>query len=607
MSHANRLAGLERVARHLLTEIQTLREEVERAERPAPLPVPPPAARPPLPAPPPEPDPVQWVPLFDKIDIEALVGRYGTLALATLTILLGLGAFLSWAVVHHLLGPVMRVSLGAMLALALATVGWRLRRKGAIAFGNALLGLALAAVHVDAWGAGPALHLISGSQALTIAALASIALAAFARLENDELLFSVGVGGALLAPFVTAVGPPQIIPLLAFGYVVLEVALTAIRDDAWLAPIYIVVLGCAIYVTAGLGAGKPLDPVTLAEAPGVFALAFAVAALFVPPRRHRVVLTQAALVLLALALLARLDERFAPVSVALAALGTAAAYGTLRVLTPPKADPWNVAAVLGIPMALMTLAMMATHDRTTAAWLGCGWTVAAGSMSVIDRSRRIEHTLVAAIASGAAILVGFAGIHDTTCAVALALHAIILTLLMRRERERMLMWVAAPSLALAAAFAVAVYGDLTPFQYVAFANSATLAGLAVSAAAVTFSYYTARAFQTTALHPLMGASGLIVPFLWFRAELAGAVSHDTAMFFLIAYYAIVGVAAVFVGRARAIPLLRHIGLGLAIYAALKAIAQASTLDIGLRVGSDFLAGLFMLAVAYWYRVRTAPR
>jgi uncharacterized membrane protein len=44
------------------------------------------------------------------------------------------------------------------------------------------------------------------------------------------------------------------------------------------------------------------------------------------------------------------------------------------------------------------------------------------------------------------------------------------------------------------------------------------------------------------------------------------------------------------------------GLALAIYAALKAVAQASGLSaIGLRVGSYLLVGCFLLGVAYWYR------
>ena len=58
-------------------------------------------------------------------------------------------------------------------------------------------------------------------------------------------------------------------------------------------------------------------------------------------------------------------------------------------------------------------------------------------------------------------------------------------------------------------------------------------------------------------------------------------------------------------RRRRIPLLRHVGLALAIFAALKAIGEASSLAIGIRVGSYFLAGLYLLAVAYWYRDRSA--
>jgi hypothetical protein len=98
-------------------------------------------------------------------------------------------------------------------------------------------------------------------------------------------------------------------------------------------------------------------------------------------------------------------------------------------------------------------------------------------------------------------------------------------------------------------------------------------------------------------------AGSAVTFLWGNTELSHAYSTDIATFLLILYYAGVGVASIFVGRAREIRVLRHVGLGLAIFAALKAIAEASSLAIGLRVGSYLLAGVFLLAVAYWYRER----
>lgn len=61
-------------------------------------------------------------------DLERLVGRYGTLALAALTILMGVGAFLGWAVRNGLIGPELRVALGAITATVVAIIGWRLRR-----------------------------------------------------------------------------------------------------------------------------------------------------------------------------------------------------------------------------------------------------------------------------------------------------------------------------------------------------------------------------------------------------------------------------------------------------------------------------------------------
>ena len=46
------------------------------------------------------------------IDLEKLFGRYGTIAVASLAILMGVGTFLSWAIEHGLLGPTVRVVLG---------------------------------------------------------------------------------------------------------------------------------------------------------------------------------------------------------------------------------------------------------------------------------------------------------------------------------------------------------------------------------------------------------------------------------------------------------------------------------------------------------------
>jgi hypothetical protein len=94
------------------------------------------------------------------LDLEALIGRYGTIALATLALLAGMGAFLTWAVADGLLGPTPRVVLGALGAATVAGIGWWLRSRGTVLFGNTLLALALALLHLDLWAAGPRLHVL---------------------------------------------------------------------------------------------------------------------------------------------------------------------------------------------------------------------------------------------------------------------------------------------------------------------------------------------------------------------------------------------------------------------------------------------------------------
>jgi hypothetical protein len=94
---------------------------------------------------------------------------------------------------------------------------------------------------------------------------------------------------------------------------------------------------------------------------------------------------------------------------------------------------------------------------------------------------------------------------------------------------------------------------------------------------------------------------VLLLFLWGRTELADMVSAQVSTFALIVYYAAAGIAAVGFGRARRIAPLRHVGLAVAVYAALKAVAEASQLGIVLRVSSYLCAGVFLLSVAYWYR------
>ncbi|HEU4564320.1 MAG TPA: DUF2339 domain-containing protein, partial [Gemmatimonadaceae bacterium] len=202
-----------------------------------------------------------WWPRRGQIDFETLVGRYGTMAVAALLTLMGVGALLTWAAARGLLGPTVRLGFGVLAAIALAIVGMRLRARGSARYGNTLLALALAVVHVDAWGAGPYLELVPSGVALAAAAAASAALAALAVADGDELLFDVGVGGALVAPFVTSAGPGNALVLLTYGFVVILAALVALRPREWRIAPRLLLVGAAVY------AATALEPAFVRHAP----------------------------------------------------------------------------------------------------------------------------------------------------------------------------------------------------------------------------------------------------------------------------------------------------------------------------------------------------
>jgi hypothetical protein len=225
-------------------------------------------------------------------DLEALVGRYATVAVAALVILMGVGAFLTWAAARFTLTPAARVGLGLAAALALAALGLWLRVRGALPgvptratagaddadaragarrFGGVLLALALAVVHVDAWAAGPFLQLVPPAGALAAAAAASAALAALAWRAREEWLFAVGLGGTILAPFVAGAGSGRPFVLAAYGALVLSAgflgvpaphALVAPRGRAptagpdgrlWVSAFVLLAAGGFVYTMALLG------------------------------------------------------------------------------------------------------------------------------------------------------------------------------------------------------------------------------------------------------------------------------------------------------------------------------------------------------------------
>jgi uncharacterized membrane protein len=534
------------------------------------------------------------------LDLEEIVGRYGTIALATLALLAGMGAFLTWAIAHGLLGPTPRVILGALGAAAVGGIGWWLRARGTARFGNTLLALSLALLHVDLWAAGPRLHVIPSSIALVIVAVASVALATLALQTAEEPLFCVGLGGALLAPFVTSTGGGSAATLAAFGWVVIAGAIAAIDTRRWRLAIAITGAGCLVYAVAAQGLLRTSSPWPERTIPVLFALACAWAALAwgVPAVRARLAI--GFLVVAAGALLgSHLSEWRTPLLVTLGLAGTITSLAApRRGMTPAQ---WRLAAYVLLPLGFLvaTLTRIEHADSLLGALVALLWFILACGAALIDEDDRELHSITACAASAIAILLPLVH-HPAWCIAALAAHASLWSVAMRERDYAGLVFPIVAVVTLASLWSYALILDRPAYRYAPFLTSPSYAALASTLAIWIFSRCALRLTRVNL--EILTALPVLVAFVWIRAELAHAFSHDISVFLLIVFYALAGIAAIFYGRRRLYTPARAVGLALACYAALKALIHAWSLSaIALRVGACLLAGAFIALVAYWYR------
>lgn len=562
----------------------------------------------------PAPAAATWSPSFrfvERENLEGFIGRYGTLALAAFTILMGVGAFIGWAIKNGLIGPEVRVALGAVAAVGIAMVGMRLRRGDSPRFGSVLLALALAIMHVVCWGAGPLLQVVPGAVALAVAAAASAALSTLAIREENQSLFNVGFGGALLAPFVTSTRTGDAVLLLLYGGLVLAAGMRAMRDRAWSKTPFVLGLGVAAYTAAASGQLGYEEALGRAMAPALFAVAVAwLSILLVQGRaRERVAVTALVAALGAIANMHPASE-YLTVRPPLAAL---VAISGFLVVSTPEASRW-MGILVGLLLPLGSWVVAIFHLRsgdarqdgiTSLLWAaGC----AAAAWHNRDGARR--WTAFTATAIGGMALAFLLKGNDEATAIALAGYAAAVSLVLRRSPLGGIALAAGGWLSVATAAAFDLLDDRGYWLARPFLTSASGVAALVCAAWFVFAWNWARMGMTDDAvafdlrRNLARILGAVVTFAWVHVELQHTISLDVSTFLLVAYYAVTGVAAIGVGRARAIPPLRHVGLALAVFAAIKAMLATSALGIGWRVGGYLLAGAFLLGVAYWYRGRS---
>lgn len=603
---AARVEALEAAVRELTAEVARRQGgSPPAAAHPSPVPA---AQTPPRSAPAVQPQPVRAVP---KLDVESLVGRYGTLVLATVSGLAAVGTFIGWAIARGWLGPTQRVALGLLVAAGLAVGGLRLRRRER-SFGASLLGLSLATLHVCAWGAGPSLHLVPEWVAFAVAAAASIALAAFAHAEADEPLWSVGFGGAAIAPFVTASGKSDLVLLAAYGVAVLSTAGYALDSRRWTVAGRLFLGAAALYGLA-LATGYERDhgPLLAMSVPLAVAVLGVVPWIAGAPRRERLRALGAMATLGALRTAFGTDFRFEPGIIALTIALAGIAWLVLvdrthAVQAAPAETPsrhvvegdWLDAAVL--PLGFVLAAVIALDGTANES----GAALAAGAALLLATVARLPG---GGLRDGAAFAVSICALvaamvllRDRPLELTVALAALSTAAFGANVAWRSTTWAVMGVIghAWAALATLGHLGDRASYQYTPFWTSAS----AVAAAVLAGLLASWRLARDARVEQMLRAGALVWAFAWAHQEIAFAFSRTVATLLLVSYYATTSVAAVGAGRARGVRVLRHAGLALAVLAAGMALYGARRLDaIGARIAADLVAAVFLLAIAYWYR------
>lgn len=570
-----------------------------------------------------------------RISIEELIGRYGMLVLATLTLLTAVGSFLGWAIARGWLGPAVRVAFGVVAAVVLAVLGVRLRRRER-AFGGALLAIALAVVEVCAWGAGPALALVPRGVAFAVAVAASLALAGLAWREGDEALWCAGFVGAAIAPFVTSAGEGAAAALFAYALVTSLAGLWSLAPRRWPIAATCLVLGVAADVAAlALAPATGHGPALAALLPMLVA-AVGVMAWIAPEARRAWLRPFGALAALAALVVASHvvpQALVLPGAAGLDVVWVALLTATLAIapssgLPRPGAPALDVAAAGWIDAALIPLGFLlaAWHvlpaswhpaqTATLAAWCALAlvgvWRWPAGALC--------DGAAALAVGVAAMLVIHVSGGRELAEVAALAIVGVAASTLALPRRSPSLAWGALLVLAAASArgsAGLAEAGAHGPFG-TAWSGDALLL-LAAWSASAWAAWHVERSRDADAGAP--GASAarahpaslvvmlrLAAPWLWGvwwgREEIVALGAPSAVTLGLIVYYAALGTAGVLLGRRRDNRALRRAGLALAVLAAWDAlVASRQVSAIGARIGITLCVTAFLLAIAYAYRRR----
>jgi hypothetical protein len=552
-------------------------------------------------------------------EAEAFIGRYGLLGLATLTVLAAVATFVRWAIARGMLGPEARVVLGLVFAASLAAAGLHLRRNER-SFGSTLLGLSLAVTHVCAWAAGPLLHVAPDAAAFALASVASLVLAVFAHVEDEQPLWCVGFGGVAAAPFITSPNGDNAVLLAAYGTMIGVLGGYALGARTWRVAERVFIAGLAAFVVALVATPTPRGPALAAWLPLIVAAAgvlpFAGPDLVRARLRPLGVFSAGAALFVARDARARDSSATACLLVGIGGLVWLALLDRVAGMHPVRpnargAEREALAVWVDGAIVPFTVACAAAAAAPRLAWSVPGALIAGALAIAAFGWRRTEGPLLdaaALAAAGCALAAALLAPWTAPEGSAVATAALGVALAGAHRVRPSRSWVVMAALALVAGSGHAwwlLHGRA------AFAYSPFLTRESGASAAVLITWAAAAALAPRAVggEPsgfgrFARAGGWCWVFLWGHRELADAFSHAAATLSLVSLEALAAVLAVGVGRAGDARVLRRVGLGLAIVAAVRALGAARTVDVvGVRIASYLVASAFLLGIAFWYRRR----
>jgi uncharacterized membrane protein len=566
---------------------------------------------------------------IERTSFEDVVGRYVIIAVATITVLVAVGLFLNWAIKHGLLGPQARIVLGYLAAVGIAYGGVRLRLRGTREFGNVLLAMALGVVHLVCWSAGPLLHVLPATVALTIGFLASVVLAEFALSHDEEQLCAVGFGGAAIAPFITNDGSGNVIALAIYGVVVVVLSAAALRDRPWRSALGVTMAGFGVYVLAIASANPSRSswPGIASRLGILFPLAVMLGLIPSAHARHRRALLRFATGAVAIGGLVRGDHDGDRWSLALVIAATIIGIGALDIFKPDaieredeeaanplatkRAAVWDA---LLLPLGLFLAGVVAAPGRVSAesAMVGVVWSVLAVFMAYRSRGES-ESDMYATTASLTSLWIVPAAIpsaYEELRVVGFVALGVFLFYLALRLARRPFAFGGIGALTIASLWGLSNLENRIAYSYLPFATWASIVMILAIGG-----WLAARRIgrqplflptTDTGTRTLLGnalvTGGSATAFLWGRVELAGAWNVTASTALLIVYYAASGTLMIWLGRRRRVQALRVIGLLLTLLAAGKALIEAFAVpNVAVQIAIFVAVSAFLIAVGYWYR------